>query len=407
MNQGKDYFSSVRDVYRIKGTIEMLTPFRIGSGRDAEYSLNQNPVLLRYDAESDVYEPFIPGSSIKGVLRAAAHRIAKTHGYEMKRVRGEYEPIIVGEIFGNMEHAAKVKIRDASYAGEKLIFPKEDPKISVRGRKPHLRQEETLPPSEFSFEITVNNPTEEEMKLFLAAMEEINSKRAYFGGGVSRGRGFARVKYIVEKMEIGLNAAEISWKEVSIEPGIGIKGQVRDGEDFSVYMGANNERPYGCIVLYLDLYTEQPFKMRGIDEPTVTVEGEPYIPGSVIKGYLRKKSGFRGEYEEKIFGSTRGREATRSRVLVSDFLIEEGDTYPDSIPDGVLLTGWIVLDNMKEDEIKKVISALNLGETVTITGGTSAKGGVRKGPKRYNQVSFEIVDVVKYNVDNPELEVKF
>jgi len=402
VNQGKDYFSSVRGVYRIKGTIEMLTPFRIGSGRDTEYSLNQNPVLLRYDAESDVYEPFIPGSSIKGILRAATHRLAKTHGYEMNRE----EPVIVGEIFGNMEHAAKVKIRDASYAGEKLIFPKEDPKISVRGRKPHLRQEETLPPSEFSFEITVNNPTEEEMKMLLAALEEINRKRAHFGGSISRGRGFARVKYTVEKMNFGLSAEDLSWKEVSIQPEVSIKGPIPRGDDFSLYMGADNDRPYGCIVLHVNILTEQAFKMSGIDEPTVTVEDKPYIPGSVIKGHLRKKSGFRGEYEERIFGSTRGRGATRSRVLVSDFLIEEGDAYPDSIPEGVRLIGWIVLDNMKEDEIKKILSALNLDGTVTITGGTSAKGGVRNGPKKYNKISFEIVDAVKYNVNNPELEVE-
>ena len=406
-NMGKDYFSSVRDIYRIKGTISMRTPFRIGYGqRDAEYSTNQNPVMLRYDSEKDEYEPFIPGSSIKGVLRAAVHRIAKTHGYRLKKVRREEEPEIVGEIFGNMEHAAKVRVRDATYSGKRPIFPKEEPKMSTRGRR-DPRQEEVLPPSDFDFEITVMNPSDEELSLFLYALEEINSKRAQFGGSVSRGRGFADIDYVVEKMEFGISPSDISWSVIEPDIVVPKKGPLpRTGDfpDFSVYMDADNKEVSGCIVLYVDLITEKPFKMKGIDEETVTMDGEPYIPGSVIKGFLRKKSGFRGQDEYRMFGGTK---SARSRVLVSDFLMAKGEeSSPDYIPEGTLLEGWIVLDNMTKNEIKQILSALNIGGTVTITGGASAKDGKRRGPRIYNEVSFKITDAVKYTIDEPEFEVE-
>ncbi|HUT63489.1 MAG TPA: RAMP superfamily CRISPR-associated protein, partial [Anaerolineae bacterium] len=65
--------------WEITGKITLVTPLRIGGGQNAgAYSLSQSPVLLSYDAHTQTAQPYLPGSSLKGVLRSTMERIIRT-----------------------------------------------------------------------------------------------------------------------------------------------------------------------------------------------------------------------------------------------------------------------------------------------------------------------------------------
>jgi len=55
---------------RISGTILFDTAFHIGSGRQGLLSTDMGVLLDRYD------QPILPGSTIKGLFRTAAERLA-------------------------------------------------------------------------------------------------------------------------------------------------------------------------------------------------------------------------------------------------------------------------------------------------------------------------------------------
>ena len=72
-------FDVFKNRWVISGKITLVTPLRIGGGQNAgAYSLSQSPVLLSYDAQTQTAHPYIPGSSLKGVLRSTMERIIRT-----------------------------------------------------------------------------------------------------------------------------------------------------------------------------------------------------------------------------------------------------------------------------------------------------------------------------------------
>lgn len=434
-------FERFENRWEITGKIKMETPLRIGASV-SQHSLSSAPVLLQYDAKNGIHIPFIPGSSLKGVLLSASARIVKTHGLNDD---------LTNKIFGSPEGGSSVRARDAvceNYTNlEERIHCatafKEDGdyyNVVVEHNKPktNLMTEENIPPNvTFNLKIDMDNATEEDVNLILLALKEIKYKRVQLGGGVSRGYGFATVEEInVIKMELdGFDPIPKEKPVPLMNDILGTKlfsqGNPRKlNQKYDGYYRAEDETLNGNIVCEFDVKCITDFYMKGAeaDEPMVTSSGIPTIPGSVIKGFLRhscyKTPVIKGKqprfqrYDEPVIRWKKekvndifGSQEWRSRLLVSDAFFEDEDWEqwtgfkngkPEKIKQGARLKCWIVFDNMSEQDIKTLVMRLN--DNVPITGGTSAKGHQR-GEKRYNKVKFKLKKAWKYTLTDPKYDI--
>jgi len=67
-------------IIRIEGVVENVEPLRIGAGKVVALHEPTDLVVVKaYDPERNQYVPLIPGSSWKGLFRAAAVRLLRTH----------------------------------------------------------------------------------------------------------------------------------------------------------------------------------------------------------------------------------------------------------------------------------------------------------------------------------------
>lgn len=470
MMPGTD-FERFENRYLITGKMRMETPLRIGK-QIAPYSISSAPVLLQYDAQQDKYLPFIPGSSLKGVLRSACERIVTTFGMGASWT---------DTIFGSKEVGAKVRVRDAVADQNRVderIHCTTDAKpvpeiqnrdkckhhcnssercpvsdledqfykpvvIEQRGNNPvpktRLINEENIPTTvSFTFKIEVDNAESRDVGLILLGLDEFNNRRVHIGGGVSRGYGFASVKPI---KVTGLSSFDFSFRfeedpfDISAMRGEaieflrkngGYKGNEKRGGNFNVYFRPKKELDGGCIVCEFGVKCVTEFRMKGVDEETVTVDGMPVIPGSTIKGALRHKCYYNPEIKGRgrnvwiegcnepvirwnsekvkyIFGSTN----MRSRILVSDAFSNTitnvlGGKKINEIEKGSLLKCWVVFDNMEKEDIKTILDVLN--DKIQITGNTSAKRNPKGKPER-NLIRFDLTKAWKFCIDNFKYDV--
>ncbi len=111
----------------ITASLELETPLRIGGGQNAAaYSISAAPVLQTYNAKTKIYEPYIPGSSLKGVLRSTVERIIRTFNENKgcvsiagdRREKPLCGNCISCEVFGSMNAGAKIRVRDAHLSRE-------------------------------------------------------------------------------------------------------------------------------------------------------------------------------------------------------------------------------------------------------------------------------------------------
>jgi CRISPR-associated protein Csm3 len=409
-------FERFYNTYELKGKIRMETPLRIGKPI-APYSISSAPVLLQYDAARREYVPFIPGSSLKGVLRSSCERILRSYGEEVCSPPGTCGECRICKVFGAQDKGAKIRVRDCRFSKENIYwrYTEERPHhadeykySSNKGRYEAVwnprgfRTEEDIPPFVFDLHGDMENATEEEVALVILGLEEFNYKRAHIGGGVSRGLGFASVELeeIIEKRveDFSVKKEKKEIKPLHLTPVTGFKG----ADDFTSYWKADDDSLNGCIVCELEAECVSDFEMRGMEEKTVSVGGTPIIPGSVIKGFLRKYFINRWEPNtiDDVFGSTQ-REGHRSRVLVSDAFPVK-DLTGDRIPKGTKLKCWIVFDNMEGKDIKEILGLLKVENT--ISGGKSARG-YRGGERKFNKVKFEVKKAWKFKINNFAFDV--
>jgi CRISPR-associated protein Csm3 len=408
-------FERFDNSYEIVGEIRMETPLRIGK-QIAPYSISSAPVLLQYDASKREYVPFIPGSSLKGVLRSSCERILKSYGERVCNLLKTCGTCRVCKVFGWQEGGAKIKVRDSKLSMDNIHwrYTEERPHYADRyifnkGRyeavwnRRGFRTEEDIPPFIFDLHIDIANATEEDVGLVLLGLEEFNHKRAHIGGGASRGLGFGSVAIqgIIEKRveDFRVKKDKKDIKPLHLSPGAGLKG----AEDFSSYWRADDDSLNGCIVCELEAESQSEFMMRGVDEERITVNGTPVIPGSVLKGFLRKHfiKIWDADKIDDVFGSTR-RAGHRSRVLVSDAFPTD-DFTGVLISEGTTLTCWMVFDNMQEKDIRDILNLLQ--EVQTISGNTSARGYKQQGEKLYNRVKFVVKEAWKFTLDDPAFDV--
>ena len=461
-------FERFENRYLITGKMRMETPLRIGK-QIAPYSISSAPVLLQYDAQQDKYLPFIPGSSLKGVLRSACERIVTTFGMGV---------LWTDAIFGSKEVGAKVRVRDAVTGQNRVderihcaTDAKRVPKIPGWDKCKHhcnsskhcpvsdlkdqfykpviikqsgnnpvpktypLINEENIPSTvSFTFKIEVDNAESRDIGLILLGLDEFNNRRAHIGGGISRGYGFASV----EPIEVTcLSSFDFSFRfeedtcdtdelkreavEFLMKNG-GYGGNEKRENNFDIYYRPKKELDGGCIVCEFGVTCVTEFRMKGVDEETVTVDGMPVIPGSTIKGALRHKCYYNpeikgrgkdvwiegckepvirwnGDKVDRIFGSHNN----RSQLLVSDAFLDTDAHKRDNkgkneIQKDSVLKCWMVFDNMEKDDIKTILNVLNDEIGIQITGNTSAKRTQKGNPER-NKVIFNCEKAWKFCVD--------
>jgi CRISPR-associated protein Csm3 len=399
-------FSSFENQWTITGTIELVSALRIGAGQNAPaYSLSTTPVAQAYNAKEQIYLPILHGSSLKGVIRSGFERLIRTFNINSSCVAVTRDPFptklcgscISCNVFGSMKQGSKICIEDALlspldiHAAKQIMLIHEQPHSSLLLSSPDRKRRQGLfRPEEvvvagtrFTLRIRLDNATEEEVGLLLLTLEEFNQKRLQVGGAVSRGLGFINVKDLnVEKKSLDTGTLISKTMDIPDLSGCAVEwlkktdGKKDSGRsDFSVYAHAH-EKPEaglqnGHVVAKFSLTTQLPFIMAGmIDESTVTNAGEPYIPGSTIKGFLRHKFSETADdtKTKDFFGDVWNH---RSRVLVSDAFIVGAVKSTDEIPKGTKLQMWMVFDNMKKDDIEEILSLVEK-EPVVITGKKSA-----------------------------------
>ena len=435
-------FDTFINRWEITARLNLLTPLRIGGGQTANvYSLSETPVLMSYDAELQTVEPFIPGSSFKGVLRSTVERIVRTFNDEECCISvgdKRNDKVLCGNcipcsVFGSMKAGSKIRVLDCHYS-EGARFG------SVVNERPHCatnyrinrdagiyemqtrtrrmgNKTITIPNSNPRFEeiivsnlsfdvhIKMDNADEHEVGLVLLALEEFNHKRCHIGGGASRGQGFADVTNI-NVIKKGMdNDSGISFKVTEKPQDTSpLKRSARDylkdmndgknttRQDFDVYYNAYlpATEETGNIVVEYNVKTVGDFQMPGVDEETVTDGGVPVIPGSTIKGFLRHKlidDKMPADKIDDIFGAAKGKYAHRSRVIISDAYPAVEFFESNKIPAGTNLKLWVVFDNMDGDDIELIKSNLNGGPKL-ITG-KRITGATKNSRTSKNMVVFE------------------
>lgn len=396
--------------YEIEGSIELKTPMRIGGGQNAAmYSLSPAPAIECFDAGSGTFEPYIPGSSLKGILRSTLERLVRTFkdpdccvsigDKKEGTVLCGKKSCVSCRIFGSMNGGAKVRIRDSHLTDEcramkdRSGYLREQPHFGspIPGRKGQMRPEESVSAgTTFRFHIDLDNGTDEEAGLILLTLREFNHHRAHLGGGSTRGHGFCTVKsYSIKKFSLkdgGISSEKVAGKDCMSAARRSLAGIGRpdnDDKGFDRYWKAFSEPADrfddGHVVATLIVTCLTDFSMKGLDEPTVTNGLGPVIPGSTIKGFFRHKLEQR-ETDPRILESIFGGKNQRGRLIVSDAWYAGkkaiGDEY---IPKKSPLMMYMVFDNMTRNEMEHITQFFE--SKLQITGNTSA------GVSRYSQGS--------------------
>lgn len=196
----------------IGGTITVKTGLSIGGSKSGiDIGALDNPVIKYKKGNKDV--PYIPGSSLKGKLRALLAKVAgSTNEKEDKKLMDADDSDFkhIATVFGYAPGAddasgeALLKVRDCFLTSESLGETEEKMENSIdriTGKANPRPIERVLPETVFEIDMCLDVYGEEEAKEHLQlidlAFELLN--RDYLGGGGTRGNG--RVKTNVKVKE--------------------------------------------------------------------------------------------------------------------------------------------------------------------------------------------------------------
>jgi len=242
---------------RLEITAELVaeTGLRVGMGGEAAEPTASDLPLIK-DAQGN---PFIPGSSLRGVLRSHVERIVRTLENKGRRGRGACHPVdekswcirrgkclqdgetydptkyyetigiedlregaaddeefaefVINEscrvcqVFGSPWLASRVKVADLHLIGEATVEVRDG--VAIHREKEtvaHKYDFETVPAgTRFQLRIIAENLEEEERGLLWLGIRELERGRIYVGG--FKGRGLGQVK--LEKLEVkGVEATD-------------------------------------------------------------------------------------------------------------------------------------------------------------------------------------------------------
>ncbi len=231
---------------RLVGVVTTQTALHIGAGGSGEPLGTDAPVVRTAGGA-----PYIPGSSLKGVLRSAAEALfrggapaedaagaaarrlwtcnpvagiddacvthaaakqirerlaaeAKDRGQELDS-RGVAEEVwakscTVCRLFGSLALASRVRFADLPVRGEAPLFELRNGVAIDRDKElaadKALYDFEAVPPeTAFDLRVTVDNPTDPEVGLLLYLFSELDLGNLTLGGKTSRGLGQVRVRW--------------------------------------------------------------------------------------------------------------------------------------------------------------------------------------------------------------------
>jgi len=212
----------------ISGCIIVKSPLRIGGARiETPYQLaDLSTARIKIN---DHHVPYIPGSSIKGVLRSISEKIqasnnnqycnpnrtcGRIHGKKIKNIRGRAELAEfinenfcdVCKIYGSMGLKGFVFFTDAYPSSNETIKLGSKSQISINRRmgdtvRGSLHQVEYMyPGSKFDFNMLIQNLNDYQLALLFASIKMINSEQAYLGSFSTKG--FGRVAFLFENVSV-------------------------------------------------------------------------------------------------------------------------------------------------------------------------------------------------------------
>jgi CRISPR-associated RAMP protein (TIGR02581 family) len=238
MDQNKGFsFNVFNNRVKLYGTLSLVSGLHIGTGRVFSTSMSDSPVLKDF-----LGSPFIPGSSLKGVLRSnlesslrslkpdssvwlacdptskpddsdsrcissdAKKKITNANDIDKDKAFFD-QSCLICRLFGSMWIASKVHIVDMKVKGDwrnewlmvrdGVVIDRES-ETATTGGKYDL---EAVPAgTHFTFEMIVENPEPYEMGLIMLGIDLINQGFAMLGGSISRGLG--RIKIDIDDIVV-------------------------------------------------------------------------------------------------------------------------------------------------------------------------------------------------------------
>jgi len=230
------YFDSFRNIIRITGKIKNETPLAIRGGKQAIGPID-NPIV-RINGT-----PYIPGSSLKGVLRSEAERYARSIGEkvcdilnptgpngelklkeEKEKKNEEHIPCIICRLFGGPTIFSRIKVFDCFPSNGKyrtsLIQRVSISRITEAQYPGRLFDVEFVEPGViFDFMLEIENFEENEQKeaeILKFILKQLIEGNISLGGMKSVGYGKIRLlKEEVKVKEFGLKNGKLIENEIT------------------------------------------------------------------------------------------------------------------------------------------------------------------------------------------------
>lgn len=348
----------------LEGVLTTRTALHIGAGGSGDPLGTDTPVV-----RTAAGMPYIPGSSLKGVLRSAAEALLRGGSFKedpagerlwacnpiagkelvclshekaeaireavFKRATDEgREPdsreaaeaiwdasCTVCRLFGSLALAGRVRFADLLLRGEAPLFElrngvgiDRDKELAADGV---LYDFEAVPPeTEFELRVTVDNPTDPEVGLLLYLFHELDCGNLALGGKTSRGLGRVRIAW--ERIEeITLQAGNpfadlLSSRDLLARPLAAEPGMAAGEPDAEIPTTGDPETWKALIEL-----------LRGLPQIDKGVLGQRAAERGLNKSSLNEKLGL-GLEEKHV---RRAWDVILERLVASGFLIKEEEDY--------------------------------------------------------------------------------
>jgi len=162
-------FDRLEVLTKIEGFFINDTPLRVGVGREPPLGSAVDLAVIRMRVAGRTL-PYIPGSSLKGVLRSTAEAILRARGervhhpwdfeaVERERMSNNY--CLICGIFGNTALASHIRVYDAYPEGEPVVVVKQGVGLNrdFGGAHPHVLYSEELvaPGTRWGFRMDIIN----------------------------------------------------------------------------------------------------------------------------------------------------------------------------------------------------------------------------------------------------------
>lgn len=215
----------VLPLWRIQGRFTLVTPLHIGNGQDEPITQEGQENFVAQVARDHTGKPYLPGSSIKGALRALA-------------LRTDLSDDICKKLFGSMDASDNTTPAKVEFCNAYLVespqasglpgFDKEKQRAllphSVRNRDYGTVQdklfftEQVVPPgSQFAFECTAQKLEEKDIQTLLGILELSGQSNSRFQLGGRKASDNGRVGW--DKREVRcIRDFSVLWKTVQTHP---------------------------------------------------------------------------------------------------------------------------------------------------------------------------------------------